>query len=100
MRRIRDVIWIDAVVDKIQTKHGIAPEEVEWVLEHRPHVRYIERGHVQGEDVYQAYGQTAAGRYLVVFFILKRDDVALPITARSMTANERRLYVRQKKSKD
>ena len=48
---------------------------------------------MSGEDLYVAYGQTAAGRYLVVFFILKYQTAALPISAREMTQAERRYYV-------
>jgi len=43
------------------------------------------------EDVYEAFGQTQQGRYLVVFFIHK-TGAALPISARDMTASERRYY--------
>ena len=34
------------------------------------------RGHRAGEDVYGAFGQTEAGRYLVVFFVYKKDGRA------------------------
>ena len=57
-----------------------------------------EKGHVRGEDLYVAYGQTDGGRYLVVFFIHKHQSVALPISARDMTQSERRYYERQKKA--
>jgi uncharacterized DUF497 family protein len=99
MIRIREIIWIEPVVDKIQTKHGVTPEEVEEVLEHHPHVRFSSRGHVQGEDVYAALGRTVAGRYLIVFFIHKEGAIALPISARQMTPKEKKLYARQKKRK-
>jgi len=59
----------------------------------------MERGNVEGEDVYAAMGRTAAGRYLIVFFISKPGAQALPISARDMTAKEKNLYARQKKRK-
>jgi len=34
-------------------------------------VKRVKRGHVDGEDVYLALGQTDAGRYLSVFFVYK-----------------------------
>jgi len=71
--RIREIIWLADFVYKIRDKHGVTPEEVEYVLERRPHLRYVERGHVKGEDLYQAWGQTPAGRYLIVFFIHKKS---------------------------
>jgi len=96
---IREILWTEAVLEKIQSKHGVSLEEVEYVLAHQPHFRYVEHGRVKGEDLYQAWGRTAAGRYLVVFFLHKRGARALPISARSMTNKEKRFYARQKKEK-
>jgi len=50
------------------------------------------KGHVKGEHLYAAYGQTLVGRYLVVFFILKRRMAALPISAREMSRSEKKYY--------
>jgi hypothetical protein len=94
--RLYEVIWKEDFVDKIERKHRVTPEEVEYVLFSRPHMRRAEKGRVQGEDVYVAYGQTAAGRYLIVFFILKYQMAALPISARDMTQAERRYYAQQR----
>ena len=94
--RLYEVIWKEAFVDKLERKHRVMPEEVEDVLFSRPHIRRAEKGHVQGEDLYVAYGQTAVGRYLVVFFILKYQTAALPISAREMTPAERRYYAQQR----
>ena len=80
--RLYEVIWKEAFVDKLERKHRVMPEEVEDVLFSKPHIRRAEKGHVQGEDLYVAYGQTAAGRYLVVFFILKYQTAALPISVK------------------
>ena len=90
--RLYEVIWKEAFVDKLERKHRVMPGEVEDVLFSRPHIRRAAKGHVQGEDLYVAYGQTAAGRYLVVFFILKYQTAVLPISAREMTPAERRYY--------
>lgn len=97
MIQIEEVFWLDAVREKIQVKHRVNEEDVDWVLQHGPHIRFWERGHVEGEDLYTAYGRTEAGRYLVVFFIRKPGNVAMPISAREMTSRERRYYERQKK---
>jgi uncharacterized protein len=98
--RIREILWLDTILEKIQTKHGVEPDEAEYVLEHNPVFRFTKKGHVKGEDVYSALGRTAAGRYLIVFFIRKQRGQVLPISARQMTATEKKLYARQKKSKD
>jgi uncharacterized protein len=52
---------------------------------------------VKGENVYAAYGQSAAGRYLVIFYIRKITGALLPISARDMDAAERKYYGKQKK---
>ena len=91
-----EVIWKDRFVDKIAEKHGVATDEVEEVLFSEPHVRFAEEGRVKGENLYVAFGQTAAGRYLLVFFIRKHQIAALPITARDMTRAERRYHHEQK----
>jgi uncharacterized DUF497 family protein len=55
----------------------------------------IERGDIEGENLYTAMGQTSAGRYLVVFFIYKTTREALIISARDMTSKEKNLYGRK-----
>ena len=67
--RIYDVIWKEQFIDKIESKHRVTVEEVEEVLFSNAHFRRAEKGRVKGEDIYVAYGQTKAGRYLVVLFI-------------------------------
>lgn len=94
-----DVIWKDAFVEKMADKHDITTDEVEDVLFSQPHVRLAEKGHIKGEDLYVAYGQTAAGRYLVVFFVRKHRTAALPISARDMTPSERRYYDEQREAR-
>jgi len=90
--QIRDVIWRPQFIEKLASKHNVRTTEVEEVLTNRPHLRRVSRGHQDGEDVYSAAGQTEAGRYLIVFFILKLDRRALVISARDMSRRERRNY--------
>jgi uncharacterized protein len=85
---IREVIWLEEVEDKIIRKHGVWPEEAEDVLVGHPHVRFMERGHRPGEDLYAAFRQTTGGRYLAVFYLRKQADTALVVTARDMTDKE------------
>ena len=97
--QLYEVIWKDTFVEKIAVKHRITTDEVEEVLFSEPHVRLVEKGRVKDEHLYVAYGQTATGRYLVVFFIHKRRSAALPISARDMTHSEQRYYHAQKKAR-
>ena len=92
---IREVLWLDDVVAKLEVKHRVSIDEVEEVLRGDPAVRRIEKGRVAGEDLYVALGRTEAGRHLAVFFIGKRGRCALVISAREMDRKERRLYGRK-----
>ena len=93
--RISGIIWLEDVVEKLHEKHDVRQEEVRETLAHRPSFRRVEKGHRADEDVYSASGQTVAGRYLIVFFVHKRDGRALILSARDMTRNERRRYGRK-----
>jgi len=90
--QIQEIIWLDEIEDKILRKHRVWPDEAEEVLLGHPHVRFMERGHRPGEDLYAAFGQTTGGRYLALFFLLKPRNVALMITARDVTDKERKRY--------
>ncbi len=71
-------------------RHSVEPEEVEEVIRARPLIR---RGRGRGEKKsYQAFGQTAAGRYLFVVFRPEPEHKAFIITARDMTGAERKRY--------
>jgi uncharacterized DUF497 family protein len=48
-------------------KHNVTTDEVESVFHLSPHYRFIEKGDVEGENVYAALGRTNAGPYLIVF---------------------------------
>jgi uncharacterized DUF497 family protein len=89
---IEGIIWLAEVEDKIISKHSIWPEEVEQALEAHHHVRFMEKGHRAGEDLYVTFGQTEAGRYLAVYYMVKRSSDILIVTARDMTAKEKRTY--------
>ena len=53
---IAELLWLDAVVDKIESKHRVTPTEVEEILSNRPRIRKMNRGHFRGEDVYRSFG--------------------------------------------
>ncbi len=89
---IEALIWINDVVDKIASKHGVTTDEVEQVLRNKPKFRFVEKGERKAENVYLALGQTDAGRYLAVLFIYKRTREALVLSARDMARNEKKQY--------
>jgi hypothetical protein len=70
-------------------RHGVSPAEVEEAAE-RPHA-IIPAEDVGGEKRWKLFGTSAAGRYLVVVFTI-RDDQLRPVTAHTMNQRERKTY--------
>jgi uncharacterized protein len=81
-----DAIDIDPhILEKIETKHGVAWREVEEVC----YGRHAQR---QGRnDTLQLFGQTYAGRYLLVVMV-PHTHAWKVVTARDMDFRERRWY--------
>jgi len=92
---INDIVWLDEIVDKIESEHHVYQEEVEQVFYNRPQYRKGQKGKYEGEDLYYAYGRNDSGRYLFVVFIYKLNKNALIISARDMDDDERRRYARK-----
>jgi len=92
---INRVVIQDGYADKIWGKHQVDEDEVRDVLSYRKtSFRKLEKGRVAGEDLFGAYGQTDAGRYLSIFFIYKFNRDAFVISARDMDSKERRRYAK------
>jgi uncharacterized DUF497 family protein len=82
-----DAIDIDPhILEKIESKHGASWEEVEQVCYARRHVQRQGR-----KEILQIFGQTYAGRYLVVF-LAEHAHIWKVVTARDMEDEERRWY--------
>lgn len=90
--KINGILWLEDIVEKLFRKHNVEKHEVKEVLQNRPAFRFVEKGHRKGENVYSAFGQTEVGRYLVVYFVYKKANQALVLSARDMTSSERRKY--------
>jgi uncharacterized DUF497 family protein len=93
--KIRGLIWLEEVVEKIETKHGVYKEEVQDVISRRPKIKKMRSGHFNNEHVYRALGQTETGRHLTVFFIHKATQEALILSARNMDEKERKSYAQK-----
>lgn len=89
---IAGIIWLRTIVDKLISKHGVQREEVKELFDNKPKFRLVEKGQRRGENLYSATGKTNTDRYLVVFFIYKKDQRALIISARDMTSSERKKH--------
>jgi uncharacterized protein len=93
--KVTGIIWPREVVDKLAWKHHVTTEEVEEALAATRRFRFIETGDVEGEDLYAALSRTAAGRYLIIYFVYKTTNEALIISAREMTRKEKRAYAKK-----
>jgi uncharacterized DUF497 family protein len=90
--KISGLIWLQGIIEKLIVKHQVSQVEVREIINSSSHFRFVEKGHFSGENVYASMGRTDSGRYLIVFFIHKKDNRALILSARDMTAAERRRY--------
>ena len=90
--KIKELIFLDKIIEKLDRKHGVRPQEVEEIFFQSPRIRFVEKGTRKNENVYAAMGQTYSGRYLIVFFIYKQNKNALVLSARDMDNAERRRY--------
>ena len=94
--RIEFIVCPTRIEEKLNAKHNVRLGEAEQALLNRPRIRFAEKGRVQGDDVYAAFGRTFEGRYLSVFFIYKPDSkTAVIISARDMSKKERKRYGRK-----
>ncbi len=89
--KIQRIIWPEDRIEHI-ARHAISPEEVEEVCFG---AAFVQRAKSRGENpVYYVLGQTIAGRYVFCVIIQFPDGNGYPVTARSMTGQERRRYQR------
>jgi uncharacterized DUF497 family protein len=88
---IQGFVWTDDRIDHV-ARHGVEIEEFEEVCFGRAMAVRVE---ARGKNpVYEVLGRTDAGRYLVCVVILFPDATGFPITARPMTAKEKRRFER------
>ncbi|MGH8247146.1 MAG: BrnT family toxin [Gammaproteobacteria bacterium] len=94
--QVEFIVCPDYIEEKLQSKHNVNCREARQTLLNRPRIRFAEKGHTEGNDVYAAFGQTFIGRYLSVFFIYKPDTkTAIVVSARDMSNRERKAYGRK-----
>ena len=87
--RIDEIIWPEERIEHI-ARHGVTPDEVEEACFGKS---LVQRAKSEGENpVYYLLGQTTAGRYLFCVVIRFPDGNGYPVTAREMTASEKRRY--------
>jgi uncharacterized protein len=87
---IEKIVIPAKIENKIEYKHNVKDNEVRQILINNPRIRFAEKGNVQNNDIYPAFGKTFGGRYLSVFFIYKPENkTSIIISARDMSKKER-----------
>ena len=93
---IEYIVCPEHIEEKIESKHHVTVLEARQVLLKKPRIRFAEKGYTKGHDVYGAFGQTFAGRYVAVFFVYRPETkTAIIISARDMSKKERKAYGRK-----
>ena len=83
--RVDDLEWDHRNISHI-AGHHVLPEEIEELFGNNPRIRRGRQGY------HYAYGQTDEGRYLFCVFVYLGQGKARPVTARDMSAKERRTF--------
>ena len=94
LRVIRDLYWRPDRVEHV-ARHAVTPEEVDEAVFGDPGGVLLRVGPAERnpeETLYRYLGRTEAGRYLLVVLLYLGEGLAMPVTARDMTANERRKF--------
>lgn len=89
MPRIEAIEIDDHILEKIESRHGVAWQEAEEAC--YSELRHIRRGR---GGLYKVFSRTEAGRYLLVVLVELGGGVWKVVTAREMTDQEQRLYRR------
>ena len=89
VQAIDGFIWEEWVLDKLDWKHNVEPNEVETAFFNLPYKVCRTKG-----DKYLLYGRSEEGRYLFIVFVWVGSEVKV-ISARDMTETERRFYRRK-----
>ena len=89
MLRIESLEIDDHILDKIESRHAVTFEEVEEACQSEK--RHIRRSR---EGLYKVFGKSYGGRYILVVLVNLGGGSWKVATAREMTENEKRLYLR------
>lgn len=84
-------LWTKDNRTHIEERHQVTVTEVEEIFYNNPLLR-VSNSQPNEPKRYLAFGQTDAGRYLMVVFVKEAHGRIKPFSAREMTAAEKRKY--------
>ncbi|HDQ04343.1 MAG TPA: BrnT family toxin [Deltaproteobacteria bacterium] len=88
--------WDEYNIDKSWIKHGVSPFECEQLFFNQPLVVTDDILHSMKENRFYALGRTDARRLLFLVFTVRKNLIRV-ISARDMSAKERKIYEQLKK---
>lgn len=50
------IVCPDYIEDKLESRHHVTVREVRQILLSKPRIRFAEKGHTEGNDVYAGFG--------------------------------------------
>jgi uncharacterized DUF497 family protein len=86
-----DFEWDETKATSNLEKHGVSFEEAGSVFADPLYVDFFDPDHSDEEQRYLIIGMSEAGRLLIVSYA-ERDDMVRIVTARELTASERKVY--------
>ncbi len=86
--------WDEGNIDKNLLKHQVQNWECEQIFFNEPLIILDDPKHSLSEKRWAAFGQTDAGRFLIIIFT-KREKLLRVISARDMNHKERQFYEKQ-----
>ena len=98
MVEITELLWDDHNIAHI-AQHVVTPREVEYVV-FSPGTLFFEASEPARAGRLVACGATVTGRLLAVYLDLPAGGRSYPVTARPMTAKEKKSYRRTKEKDD
>jgi uncharacterized DUF497 family protein len=92
LRVSHDFRWIEWNRDKV-AQHDVEPEEAEFVIDHarRPYPMRVD------DEKRLVWGQTRAGRFLQVVYLIDVEDAIFVIHARPLTDREKQRLRRRRR---
>lgn len=88
--------WDNANITKNWEKHDVSPSECEEVFFNKPFIVENDEKHSTNEERFFSLGKTNNGRKLFLVFTI-RDKKVRVISARDMSAKERKEYAKYEK---
>ncbi len=82
--------WDSGNIEHLWKRHEVAPDEVEEVF--AGPFRWRKGSTRKGLQYYVGLGQTQSGRYLAVFFQIKKPCIVRAASSRPMSSAERKWY--------